>query len=383
MAGDPIHRVMRSNGQVRYVATSDVGRRPDGGRAQQQRTFATRREASQWLAEMRLERRDPLAVSQSPTLASYLQQWLAGRRSLRPTTARSYRDALAPVVRRLGDMRLSALSKRDVDGLVTWMLSAGGPRRNGVGPRTVVLTLNVLQRALQDAVRQGELRTNVVGLVERPRQSRAEMATWEPGEVQQFLDVAKQDRYHAAWLLSLMGLRRGEVLGLPWSDVALDAEPQITIRQARVLVTSSDIVVSPPKTARGRRSLPLDQVVRQALADLQHTQLQERDRAGAAYQDSGLVVVDEVGTPMRPDVYSSRFKRLVAQAGLRPIRLHDLRHTALTRMTLAGVPLPVVAAWAGHADPAFTLRVYAHSQPGALRQAGAALGLDPTDRSWT
>ena len=128
--------------------------------------------------------------------------------------------------------------------------------------------------------------------------------------------------------------------------------------------------------------LPLDHVVTQALSDLRD-KVEERSAAPAAYQHSGLVVVDRVGTPIRPDVYSARFKRLVAQADLRPIRLHDLHHTALTRMTLAGVPLPVVAAWAGHADPAFTLRLYAHSQPGALRQTGAALGLDPTDRSWT
>ena len=61
------------------------------------------------------------------------------------------------------------------------------------------------------------------------------------------------------------------------------------------------------------------------------------------------------------------------QAGLRTIRLHDVRHTALTLMALHGVPLAVVAAWAGHADPAFTLRTYAHSQDDAMRDASSLL----------
>lgn len=81
----------------------------------------------------------------------------------------------------------------------------------------------------------------------------------------------------------------------------------------------------------------------------------------------------QLAWPLRLDVYSDRFRRLVAESGLRPIRLLDLRHTAPTLMTLRGVPLPVVAAWAGHANAAFTLRVYAHSQRAAMLKAGKSL----------
>jgi integrase len=85
------------------------------------------------------------------------------------------------------------------------------------------------------------------------------------------------------------------------------------------------------------------------------------------------VVADELGEPIPPDKYSKMFRQLSKKAGLRTIRLHDVRHTALTLMALNGVPLAVVAAWAGHADPAFTLRVYAHSQDDAIRNASSLL----------
>ena len=98
-------------------------------------------------------------------------------------------------------------------------------------------------------------------------------------------------------------------------------------------------------------------------------------------------MVDELGNPPHPDTFSAEFHRLGQRAGVPRIRLHDLRHTALTLMALQGVPMPVVAAWAGHADPAFTLRTYAHSQAHALTAASDALtaswGADVRDISVT
>jgi integrase len=377
--GEPIRRVVRPSGLVRWVAVVDVGTRPDGRRVQSKRVFTSRREATAWVAESRRNRRDGTTVPERISVQVFLDRWLSARRSIRPTTTRNYRDALAPVVRLLGGKQLQSLTNDDLNGVVSWMLTEGGRQAKGVGPTTVTLTLRVLRRALQDAVRDGLVGQNVVDHVERPRRVTREMSTWSAQEVSTFVRHAKEDRYHAAWLLSLMGMRRGEVLGLRWTDVRLDGQPHLMIRQSRVLVTSDDIVISPPKTGRGRRTLPLEPPVAEALASFKEVQVREAEVAGAAYQHSGLVVVNELGLPLRPDVYSDRFGRLAAESGLRRIRLHDLRHTALTLMTLRGVPLPVVAAWAGHADAAFTLRVYAHSQPAAMLKAGKSLELGGSD----
>lgn len=106
-----------------------------------------------------------------------------------------------------------------------------------------------------------------------------------------------------------------------------------------------------------------------------HTkQAQEKLRAGAAYADSGYVAANEIGEPYTPGALTNMWHRLTKTAGVRPIRLHDARHTAGTAMHLRGVPLAVIAAWLGHADASVTARIYAHSQADELKAAGQTLG---------
>jgi hypothetical protein len=93
--------------------------------------------------------------------------------------------------------------------------------------------------------------------------------------------------------------------------------------------------------------------------------------AGPAYENSGLVVVDELGRPLRPEVFTGTFRRRARDAGLPDIRLHDARHTAASLMLELGHPVHVVAAWLGH-DPVMTQRVYAHVHTDALRALGSA-----------
>jgi integrase len=137
--------------------------------------------------------------------------------------------------------------------------------------------------------------------------------------VQRLLAVADQDRLHAAWRLSLYGLRRGEVLGLRWEDVDLE-NGTLSVRRARVLVVYQ-VVEQAPKTKNGVRTLPMD-----------------------------------------PEL-------LVA------LRALEGRHTALSLMEKAGVPISVVSRWAGHHDSSFTLRQYLHADHTEdMRQGTTALG---------
>jgi integrase len=170
-------------------------------------------------------------------VAAYLDTWLHGKRDLRPTSRRSYVDALKPVHAALGGSQLQSVSKGDLDRLVEELLAHGGRRGGGWSPRTVTLTLTVLGQALDDAVREGLLARNVVRLVRRPRRSAPQPTTWTPEEVTRFLGEARRQRLYAAWLLGLMGLRRGEVLGLRWDDLDVDAaEPTLRVRATRVVV---------------------------------------------------------------------------------------------------------------------------------------------------
>ncbi len=347
---EPIRKVSLKDGSVRYRIVVDVGMRPDGRRAQRTSTHRTLKEARAAVARIRSQVDTGIYVTPAKvTVSSYLDGWLAGKRNLKPSSRSGYAHALKPVTRRIGQHRIEQVRKADVDVIVSDMLAG---ERSGA---TVVKTLVIFGQALDDAVRQGLLARNVAALVERPRRVKPPMRRWTEREVKTFLEAVSKHRLHAAWRLSLYGLRRGEVVGLRWSRVDLDSRT-VSVEQSRTAIDGGREVVDVPKSAESVRTLPLDDALVSALRALRTRQTEERLAAGPAYDgSSGLVVVDELGQPWRPELYSDTFARPAASAGVPAIRLHDCRHTALSIMVDRGVPVSVVSAWAGHADPAFTL----------------------------
>lgn len=123
-----------------------------------------------------------------------------------------------------------------------------------------------------------------------------------------------------------------------------------------------------------RRTLPLDEGMTAVLKRASARYAQERLALGAAHRDSGYVAVNEAGEPYTPDTLTRMWRTLTKSAGVRPIRLHDARHSCGTALHLRGVPLAVIAKWLGHCDPATTARLYTHSQDDALKAAGQSLG---------
>ena len=260
----------------------------------------------------------------------------------------------------MGHIELQKLTKAHLDDLVTYMQKSGrrvgNVQRKGLGPRSIQATLTRLEAVLEDAVRQGTLSRNVATLVERPAQIKREMNTWTAEQASQFLQAVTSERLSAALMFSLNRLRRGEVLGLRWSDINLDAKT-VTVKVNRVDVAGLGTVETPPKTERGKRTLPLDDGLIAALRALRTQQFAERLAAGQTYTttcaDCGgeHLVVDELGRPYRPEWYSDTFIRLFKAAGLPAIRLHDARHTCGTLMHLRGVPTAVISKWMGHSPP--------------------------------
>lgn len=103
-------------------------------------------------------------------------------------------------------------------------------------------------------------------------------------------------------------------------------------------------------------------------------QKEQKLALGSKWKDSGYVVVDEFGVAPYPDTLTAAWRKSLSSAGLPHVRLHDARHSCATLMHLNGVPIVVIAAWLGHADPGFTLRTYAHSTNDALADVAAVLG---------
>jgi integrase len=145
----------------------------------------------------------------------------------------------------------------------------------------------------------------------------------------------------------------------------------VTIGAARVLV-DGQVLSKAPKSAAGCRTLPLDAALVTVLRALRKRQREERLAAGAAYEDGGYVVCDELGVPVHPEWFTDEFHRVAAAAGVPRIRLHDGRHTTNSLMAAAGVPEHIRAAWCGH-TVAVNVATYTHTRPEDLVMARDAL----------
>jgi integrase len=372
-----IHSYTASDGSKRYWFRADTGRGPDGRRLQERKTFTRRKDAE--LAMARITTATGAGAYVRPTretLGEYLDTYLEGAtRNVRASTRRNYEDALLPAREQLGGRYLQTISKADVEGLVTWMLTSGrrrgGKAGSGLSARSVALTLGRLTAALEMAVAEDKIARNPAAHVKPPAHTPRRQETWAAAEVHEFLAVADADRLAACWRLSLYGLRRGEVLGLRWRDTDLNAGA-ITVAQARVLA-GYEVRVERPKSVNGIRTLPLDDALVAALKALRARQAAERLAAGEAYERSGYVAADELGRPVHPEWYTDEFHRVSDRAKVRRIRLHESRHTACSLMEKAGVPVSIISAWAGHYSGAFTMATYVHASAEDLAAGRDAL----------
>jgi integrase len=185
-----------------------------------------------------------------------------------------------------------------------------------------------------------------------PTGKRHKVAVWTPQLTGAFLDFVQNDDLAVCWrLIALRGLRRGEALGLAWPDVDFE-RGTITIRRARV-VAGTQVIWGTPKTMYGERVVHIDSGTIGALRAHRAAQVHRVLRSS-----SDLVFATIEGLPLNPNGISQRFERLVARAGLPPIRLHDLRHGAATIGLSAGVAMKTMSEQLGHATYAFTADRY-------------------------
>jgi integrase len=224
---------------------------------------------------------------------------------------------------------------------------------------------------LADAQRQGLVVRNAAEHVDRIAPPHKGIDTYAEGEVRQLLAAIADDRLGHAWELALSGLRRGEIAGLRWVDIDLEAKT-MAVANNRV-AAGSQTVEGDPKSDTSRRTLPLPSRLVSVLKTARKRQAAERLALGGAGGPWAYVVCNEAGQPYSPGVLSRYWREAVEAAGLRHIKLHAARHTCATLMHLQGVPIAVIAAWIGHKDASLTMRLYAHSQFAALQDAGASL----------
>ncbi len=366
-----------------YSVVLDVGRDPAGKRIRRWHSgYRTKREAEQARTKLLSDLDASTYVEPNKlTLGDFLErQWLPAIRTvIRPTTHAMYEtNVRAHLVPSLGAIQLRALTPARLNAFYAELLTAG--RRDGKGGlsrRTVRILHVILHRALRDAVRWGLLERNVANLSDPPVAKSPEAAVWSPEQVRAFLAEHKGDRLSALWrLVAATGMRRGEILGLRWRDLDLDAG-QLRIAQTLVVV-NYEPTFSEPKTDAGRRTISIDPATVVALRSHRARQATERLAWGTGWKggELDLVFTREDGSAVHPERLSKWFDQRVAASGLPRISFHGLRHSYVTMLLRAGQPVRAVSARVGHANATVTNTIYSHVLPGddqAAAAAGAAL----------
>jgi integrase len=313
------------------------------------------------------------------TLGEYLRSWLelCEGRGLRPASIASYRVTVRTTIApRLGGLRLDEITPRDLNDLYRSLLREGRrDGRGGLSPRTVRYAHSILRKALSDAVRLGYLDANPTLAADPPsaRAARApQFPTWDPGDLRRFLKFVRDDRFCAAfYLAAASGMRRGELLGLRWCDLDLDAQ-QLSVVQCLVEVAHA-VRIGPPKSDRSRRTIALDGKTTAVLLEHKRSQQEKRRKQGGRLAPQELVFAEADGSPIHPACFSQIFGRRVAAAQVPRIRFHDLRHTHATLALRAQVHPKIVSERLGHSTIAITLDTYSHCIPSMQREAAEVI----------
>jgi integrase len=211
--------------------------------------------------------------------------------------------------------------------------------------------------------------------LEQEQQASREERTMTPDQVMLFLHEAKATRFGTIFTLAFYtGCRPGELLGLRWDD--LDSQSRvIKIRHTIHWRKGSEWYLETPKTIKGRRNLRLTDELIAMLDQHRKRQLEERIKAGGAWQNHNFIFCDEIGNPYRQGILTYRFKQILESTGLpKHFNPYSGRHTIATRiatrMIEQGIDPKTVSEWLGHANVAITLKTYTHPT-GSMHEAAS------------
>jgi integrase len=312
------------------------------------------------------------------TVGEWLETWMSdyASHSVAPYTLDGYRQIVDKrLIPALGAVRLNQLTPTRIQRYYAEELTSGRAKgEGGLSARTVSHHHRLLSAALRRAVRVGILASNPCDRVDPPRAKHVEMKAIDEVSTERMLAAAKNDGhlslYAAVLLAANAGLRRGEVLGLKWSD--LDTKSGVLTVNRTLQEPSTGIGFREPKSASSRRALPLDAVTLKELSRYRTRQKQQRLALGEAWQAGDLICPGDLGEPWRPALFSGAYRAFCHRLGVH-VRFHDLRHSHASQLIRAGAPAKVVQERLGHSSAGFTLSVYGHLLPGMQEDAVSKL----------
>ncbi len=321
----------------------------------------TRLEVRTKLDPLAKKQRDGVDIlGQDQTLAKFLTDWLEStvKPKNRAQTLRSYewivRTHLIPG---LGKLTLEKLSPQKVQAFVNERHSTG------LSAATCKHIAATLRAALSQAQRWQLVQQNVAKLITLPRAKKYEPVVLAPGQVMDLLAATAKHQHAELFSIALsLGLRRGEVLGLRWTDIDLE-KGELRLSNALERVKGKGTILGELKSLSARRILRLPQVCLAALLRQQELQRVAREWAGDRWKEAGFIFTTSVGTHLQPEEVTRAFTAAMKKAKLPGFRFHDLRHSCATLLLAQGVHPKLVQETLGHSSFQLTMDLYSHMIP--------------------
>jgi len=354
-----------------WMGVAQVGYDPLGKPIRKYVSAKTRPEVVNKMKELRRRIDDGLNLKDEDVkLTELFDRWFSDvmRHQIAASTFSNYQTVVRThILPRLGNKRIVDLSVSDVDKLLSQKADSG------LSASTVRRIRAVLAQCLDQAIRWELLHRNVGTLSRSPKMVRHEGRTLSPDQARHLLETLRGHRNEALYALMLStGLRRGEALGLRWSD--FDRDTGILRGSRQLKREGSRLVTTDTKTSLSRRAVNLSKPMLKALISHEDRQRAEKTELAESWVDSGYIFTSSVGTPIDPRNLYREFQSLCRKAELGDWHPHELRHSAASLMLAQGVKIQVVSQVLGHSSIRMTADVYGHILDPDRREAAEAMG---------
>lgn len=314
------------------------------------------------------------------TFAEVAEQYIESiREDRKPTTVKTHEDRIRLINPYIGHVEVRKLTKQHIRDYIEELKKPYTTKKGIVKHRsseTIRDYYKTISAVLTFACEQDYLEDNICTQkgIKLPKQTDKKEKAIPIDTINGYLRLMEtaplQDR--AFFLLTLYsGARKGEVLGLKWSNIDFEAE-EVSFVDNCQYIAKQGIVYTTPKTGSSQRTVSLPPEVFTVLRQLRTQQKENRLKAIDQWEDCGRVFVNEIGRQVHPDTPRKNIQKMGEQAGLPKITVHQLRHTLVSLAIANGDPVTQIAAFVGHSSPRITTQVYAHE----IRKAGAARSLN-------
>lgn len=266
-------------------------------------------------------------------------------------------------------IEVSEINNLLIQKYIYYLHESGGRRKKGLSANTIKRHYTLLNQFFDHMLYLEEITKNPAKRIRLPKVKKYNYKIYNQNEITELLSIMKGTVIETAIHISLLGLRRGEVLGLQWTDI--DFENKIMhIKRARVKTKEhNEGEVVDLKNNSSFRSISLPNSVIEILKKERVNQKSFKNKLKNAYNNNDYIACYRNGEPFKPDYLSKKYKKIIKKSNLKEIRLHDLRHTASTYMIMHGVPYKTVSSILGHSNVSTTLDIYTHTTSKAKKEA--------------